>query len=121
MKVNCSLGCEKLIVMKFVASSGTDDVEVLSASLSTLREWWERDANFLQDHHVCAADFSWIVRLDQDVTLFTAGGHYMRRVVDSIGGLDCVMEMMRNDFVPGECDPLGLQLYLDGLVASLIA
>jgi hypothetical protein len=84
----------------------------VTPSLASLRSYWMEDSRFLRDHFVFAPDFTWVVRLDQDVTLFAAERDFMDEVVAHLHGLDCVMERMIEDFDPGEGDPEGLMRYL---------
>jgi hypothetical protein len=84
----------------------------LAPSLASLRQYWSEDGRFLRDHYVFAPDFTWVIRLDQDVTLFAAQLEYMGAVVARLHGLDSVMERMVVDFDPGEGDPVGLMGFL---------
>jgi hypothetical protein len=94
--------------------------ELLSPRLESLREYWSDDARFLRDHFVVSRESGFVVRLDQDVTLFAANVSFLSEVVDRLGGVDSVMARMIDDFDPGEGDSVGLQSYLDAVVAPLI-
>lgn len=94
--------------------------ELLLPHLESLRKYWRDDARFLRDHFVVSEESGFVVRLDQDVTLFVAKVSFLSEVVDRLGGLGSVMARMIDDFDPGETDPVGLQHYLDTLVAPLI-
>lgn len=94
--------------------------ELLPPRLEALRRYWSDDARFLRDHYVVSRESGFVVRLDQDVTLFVAKVSFLSEVVDRLGGLGSVMARMIDDFDPGETDPVGLQRYLDAIVAPLI-
>lgn len=99
-------------------SRGENGVK-LAPSLASLREYWSADSRFLRDHYVFAPDFTWVIRLDQDVTLFAAQLEFMSAVVARLDGLDSVMERMVDDFDPGEGDPVGLTGFLLGITKGL--
>jgi len=86
------------------------------SSLSALRTYWAADSNFMFDHYVIPASHKWIVRLDQDVTLFAGERCFVNAVVDKLGGYDNVMSQMEEDFSPGESDAAGLRRYLQTLL-----
>jgi hypothetical protein len=74
---------------------------------------------FLRDHYVFSLSFNWVVRLDQDVTLFAAERDFMREVIDRLHGLNSVMERMTVDFDPGENDLVGLRRFLSDITEEL--
>ena len=85
----------------------------------SLRRYWMEDERFLRDHYFFSSSFNWVVRLDQDVTLFAAERDFMREVIDRLHGLNGVMERMIEDFDPGEDDPVGLQRFLSDITDEL--
>ncbi len=94
--------------------------DLLPPRLESLREYWSDDARFLRDHFVVSRESEFVIRLDQDVTLFVAKASFLSNVVDRLGGIGSVMARMVDDFDPGEGDSVGLQCYLDEIVAPLI-
>ncbi|UOV04601.1 hypothetical protein MUU75_16075 [Pseudoxanthomonas mexicana] len=62
------------------------EVHSLSPSLDSLREFWRSNNNFLNDHYVFSESGAWIVRLDQDVTLFTGEQSFVSHVLIDLGG-----------------------------------
>ncbi|PTA70644.1 hypothetical protein C9412_15875 [Stenotrophomonas sp. Nf1] len=81
-------------------------------SLCSLHEFLTGDARFLTDHHVLSRSSEWVVRLDQDVTLFAAKVDFVSEVLARLGGLNDVMARMIEDFDPGAGDPAGLNGFL---------
>lgn len=94
--------------------------ELLPPCLQSLRKYWSDDAKFLRNHYVVSQESGFVVRLDQDVTLFVAKVGFLSEVIGRLGGLGSVMARMVDDFDPGKSDPAGLQRYLDAIVAPLI-
>ena len=88
-------------------------------SLDSLRRYWMEGERFLRDHYVFSLSFNWVVRLDQDVTLFAAERDFMREVIDRLHGLNSVMERMTEDFDPGERDLVGLRRFLSDITEEL--
>lgn len=81
-------------------------------SLCTLHEFLTEDARFLTDHYVLSRSSEWVVRLDQDVTLFAAKADFVSEVLARLGGPTDVMARMVEDFDPGTGDPVGLNGFL---------
>lgn len=91
----------------------------LKPSMDSIRAYWNENYNFLRDHYVFSLDREWIVRLDQDTTLFLGTLDFMRSVVDRLGGVAEVRKMMNDDLIGDVDDVVGLGGYLDGLLAPL--
>jgi len=87
--------------------------------LDSLRRYWMEGERLLRDHYLFSSSFNWVVRLDQDVTLFAAERDFMREVIDRLHGLNSVMDRMIEDFDPGEDDPVGLQRFLSDITDEL--
>jgi hypothetical protein len=89
-------------------------------TLEDLRKYWTTDAKFLRNHYVVSEKEDWVVRLDQDVTLFAAVQSFASMVVNDMGGLEAVMCIMSDDFgVSENSDNLGLQGYLKEITKPL--
>lgn len=84
----------------------------IAATLESLLTYLTEDVRFLKDHYVASVSQAWIVRLDQDVTLFSGEAEFMCRVVGRAGGRGAVLAQMRDDFDPGSDDSAGLERYL---------
>jgi len=91
-------------------------VHSLRPSLDSLREFWRFNNNFLNDHYVLSESAAWIVRLDQDVTLFTGEQSFVNHVLSDLGGAEKVLNLMESDFSPDEPDSAGLNRYLKNLL-----
>lgn len=91
----------------------------IGAGLSSLEKYWREDANFLTDHYVFSATEEWIIRLDQDVTIFAGRSEFVRDVVAILGGYDRVLARMDDDFAPGKEDAAGLGRYLKKLLRNI--
>lgn len=91
----------------------------LKTDMDSIRAYWNENENFLRDHYLLSLDREWIVRLDQDTTLFLGKLDFMRSVVDRLGGLAEVKKMMNDDLIGDVDDVVGLGGYLDGLLAPL--
>ncbi|MNV29734.1 hypothetical protein D3C71_1209710 [compost metagenome] len=91
----------------------------IEGGLKGLRSHWLENGNFLHDHFIFSSQGSWVVRLDQDVTLFAGNVAFLRRVIILLGGVECVEKLMRRDFIGDAEDIVGLDLYVKGLIAPL--
>lgn len=87
--------------------------------MAGLRAYWLRNGNFMHDHYVFAADGRWVVRLDQDVTLFAGNLAFIGRVVGILGGAEYAEQIMRRDLIGDIEDVVGLEAYVKGLLAPL--
>lgn len=87
----------------------------ISADLASLQKYWTEDFHFLKDHFVFSLSQEWIVRLDQDVTLFAGDGGFMNAVVAKLGGSNRVTAIMEDDFSPGVTDEAGLRQYIKAI------
>lgn len=87
--------------------------------MAGLRAYWLRNGNFMHDHYVFAADGRWVVRLDQDVTLFAGNLAFIGRVVGILGGAEYAEQIMRRDLIGDTEDVVGLEAYVKGLLAPL--
>lgn len=99
-------------------AAGKEECSV-EPDLDSLRRYWMEGERFLRDHYLFSSSFNWVVRLDQDVTLFAAERDFMREVIDGLHGLNSVMDRMIEDFDPGEDDPVGLQRFLSDITDEL--
>lgn len=91
----------------------------IKPDMESIRTYWDENYSFLRDHYVFSLDQQWIIRLDQDTTLFLGKLDVMRSVVDRLGGVAEVRRMMVDDFIGGSDDVVGLGDYIDGLLAPL--
>lgn len=91
----------------------------LKPDMDSIRAYWNENENFLRDHYVFSLGREWIVRLDQDTTLFLGKLEFMRSVVDRMGGVVEVRKTMNDDFIGDAEDVVGLGAYLDGLLDPL--
>ncbi|WP_421568668.1 hypothetical protein [Stenotrophomonas sp. PD6] len=91
----------------------------LKPDMDSIRAYWNENDSFLRDHYVFSLGREWIVRLDQDTTLFLGTLDFMRSVVDRLGGVADVKKMMNDDLIGDVDDVVGLGGYLDGLLAPL--
>ena len=91
----------------------------VKADMDSVRAYWDENTNFLRDHYLFSLDKSWIVRLDQDTTLFLGTLDFMRSVADRLGGVAEVRKMMDDDLIGGAVDVVGLGAYIDGLLDPL--
>lgn len=107
---------ESLVSVDQAAARGA----ILLPNMESLRRYWMDDAKFLRDHYVISQKSGFVIRLDQDVTLFAANAGFLSKVIERLSGLGSVMSRMVDDFYPGEGDPIGLQHFLDEIVAPLI-
>ncbi len=87
--------------------------------MDSVRAYWDENTNFLRDHYVCSLGKRWIVRLDQDTTLFLGRLEFMRSVTSRLGGIGEVRKMMDDDLIGGAVDVVGLGGYIDGLLDPL--
>ncbi len=87
--------------------------------MDSVRAYWDENANFLRDHYVFSLDKRWIVRLDQDTTLFLGRLEFMQSVTKRLGGIAEVRKMMDDDLIGGAVDVVGLGGYIDGLLDPL--
>jgi len=113
-------GESRLPDLKIIADDprrpGARRAEEVLSSLPALRAYWGADSNFMFDHYVIPASRKWIIKLDQDVTLFAGESSFVYSVVDELGGYDNVMSRMEEDFAPGELDSAGLRRYLHAIL-----
>lgn len=93
--------------------------QCIPADIFSIREYWREDARFLSDHYILSPQLHWLIRLDQDVTLFSAKIEFLRKFCDKAGGLDRVFSMMQDDFSPGEEDRAGLGVFLRSITVAL--
>jgi hypothetical protein len=91
----------------------------IKPDMESIRTYWDENDSFLRDQYVFSLDQQWIVRLDQDTTLFLGKLDFMRSVVDRLGGVAEVRKMMDDDFIGGFDDVVGLGDYIDGLLVPL--
>ncbi|WP_303638227.1 hypothetical protein [Stenotrophomonas tuberculopleuritidis] len=91
----------------------------IEGGLKGLRSHWMEDGNFMHDHYIFSSQSSWVVRLDQDVTLFAGSVEFLRRVITRLGGVECVEELMRRDLIGDAEDVVGLDHFVKGLLAPL--
>ena len=91
----------------------------IKPDMESIRTYWSENDSFLRDHYVFSLDRRWIIRLDQDTTLFPGELDFMRSVVNRLGGVPAVRKMMSDDFIGGSDDVVGLGDYIDGLLAPL--
>lgn len=121
LEMHCSLtpgNCEIFSITYVQLASGAQP-ESIPATLPDLDKFWKEDVRFLKDHYIFSPTHNWLVRLDQDVTLFVGERVFLGRVIDKLGGLDVVMEKMVDDMDPGPTDSVGLQRYLDSITHPL--
>ncbi|MHC9086255.1 hypothetical protein ACYX7E_14685 [Luteimonas sp. RIT-PG2_3] len=111
-----SVGSRSISVAKDCDIDDDAAVHVINADLLELLEYWKNDLNFMSDHYVFSLAGKWIIRLDQDVTLFAGDSEFVGRVVNRLGGCDAVLARMEMDFSPGDGDEIGLGRYLRGLL-----
>lgn len=95
--------------------------EDVGEGLQALRSYWLSNGNFMHDHYVFSADANWVVRLDQDVTLFAGESTFMHRVVARLGGVASVEALVRADLIGDGEDVVGLGGYVEDLLAPLKA
>lgn len=88
----------------------------LRPTLDSLRGFWKSSFNFLSDHYVLSESAGWIVRLDQDVTLFSGELCFVNEVLKELGGAEVVFHRMESDFSPDSSDSAGLKNYLRTLL-----
>lgn len=91
----------------------------IKPDMESIRTYWDENYSFLRDHYVFSLDQQWIIRLDQDTTLFLGKLDFMRSVVDRLGGVAEVRKMMDDDLIGDADDVVGLGTYIDGLLAPL--
>lgn len=91
----------------------------LKPDMDSVRAYWDENENFLRDHYVFSLDKRWIVRLDQDTTLFLGRLEFMRLVTNRLGGIGEVREMMDDDLIGGAVDVVGFGGYIEGLLDPL--
>ncbi|WP_080357423.1 hypothetical protein, partial [Stenotrophomonas maltophilia] len=99
---------------------GGSPVEI-ERGLDGLRSYWLEDGNFMRDHYLYSHDGRWVVKLDQDVTLFAGDVTFHANVVARLGGVEHVQKMMRRDLLGTAEDVVGLGGYVKGLLAPLSA
>ncbi len=109
----CAVRCSE-------SSDGGNPVEI-ERGLDGLRSYWLEDGNFLRDHFLFSRDGRWVVKLDQDVTLFAGDVTFLADVVARLGGVEHVEKMMRRDLIGTAEDVVGLGGYVKGLLAPLNA
>lgn len=103
-------------------SSTTQDSSqhICARNLDDLRKYWTTNAQFLKDHYLVSAERDWVIRLDQDITLFAAKISFASVVVRKMGGFATVMNIMTDDFGIGlHSDDAGLLTYLRNITGSL--
>lgn len=88
-------------------------------SLDHLRSYWTTDDRFLSDHYFVDPSRRWIVRLDQDVTLFGGERSFVQQVCNVAGGIGFIVEDMIKDFDPGPEDKAGLRKYINYISKGL--
>jgi len=98
--------------------SGGEGVKI-EAGLPSVRTYLFEEGRFLQDHFLFSPAMDWLIRLDQDVTLFAANVDFLQVVVADLHGLDGLMRRMVDDFDPGEDDPVGLLRFLSAITSGL--
>lgn len=91
----------------------------IKPDMESIRTYWDENDSFQRDHYVFSLDRQWIIRLDQDTTLFMGELDFMRSVVERLGGVSEVRTVMDDDFIGGFDDVVGLGDYIDGLLAPL--
>jgi hypothetical protein len=94
-------------------------VAQLKPDMDSIRAYWNGNDSFLRDHYVFSLDREWIVRPDQDTTLFLGKLDFIQSVVERLGGVADVRTMMSDDLIGDVDDVVGLGGYLDGLLAPL--
>lgn len=109
----CAVRCSE-------SSDGGNPVEI-ERGLDGLRSYWLEDGNFMRDHFLFSRDGRWVVKLDQDVTLFAGDVTFLADVVARLGGVEHVEKMMRRDLIGTAEDVVGLGGYVKGLLAPLNA
>lgn len=107
-----------IAVVSFAERGSKDDMRTIPPSLASLQKYWDEDARFLSDHFVVSPNPEWIVRLDQDVTLFAGQQAFVACVLSQLGGKEQAMAVMEDDFRPGEGDHAGLREYLRSLLRN---
>lgn len=75
----------------------------------------------MRDHFLFSRNSRWVVKLDQDVTLFAGDVTFLADVVARLGGVEHVEKMMRRDLIGTVEDVVGLGGYVKGLLAPLNA
>ncbi|MDG9845009.1 MULTISPECIES: hypothetical protein [unclassified Stenotrophomonas] len=93
----------------------------IERGLDGLRSYWLADGNFMRDHFLFSRNSRWVVKLDQDVTLFAGDVTFLADVVARLGGVEHVEKMMRRDLIGTVEDVVGLGGYVKGLLAPLNA
>lgn len=101
-------------------SDGGSSVEI-ERGLGGLRSYWLEDGNFMRDHYLYSRDGRWVVKLDQDVTLFAVDVTFLADVVARLGGVEHVEKLKRRDLIGTAEDGVGLGGYVKGLLAPLNA
>ncbi len=105
--------------IRYRNASDSLGVAHIKPDIVSIRAYWNENDNFLRDHYVFSLDGKWIVRLDQDTTLFLGRLEFIRPVVERLGGAVVVRKMMYDDLIGGAEDVVGLGAYLDGLLSPL--
>lgn len=98
---------------------GNDVKELVAPQLYALREYWDGNAKFLRDHYVLSEGGEWVVRLDQDVTLFAGRSSFMRAVANGAGGAEFIKKIMKHEFDDDAESSLGLKAYVEALTKGL--
>jgi hypothetical protein len=98
--------------------AGREPIRMI-ATLDALEKYWRDGMRFLSDHYVVSPSHGWIVRLDQDVTLFAGRHDFVAGVVRQIGGREAVEGRMAEDFDPGPDDEVHLGKYVKGLLRAV--
>lgn len=75
----------------------------------------------MRDHFLFSRNSRWVVKLDQDVTLFAGDVTFLADVVARLGGVEHVEKMMRRDLIGTAEDVVGLGGYVKGFLAPLNA
>jgi hypothetical protein len=107
------------VVLDIDLEGGSNGSMNLRPTLDSLREFWRSSFNFLSDHYVLSESSRWIVRLDQDVTLFTGELNFVGGVLKELGGVEAVFHRMESDFSPDSSDSVGLRSYLKSLLCRV--